>query len=274
MNVAVLITCHNRRAHTLRCLKTLYSQQSFNRNDLRLDVWLVDDGSSDGTTLAVASEFPQVHTISGSGNLFWCGGMALAWKHAAASKPDAFLWLNDDVALNADAVASLHRVALQNPDAVVVGSCCDPKSGERTYGGLHRAGAHPGKLAAVDPDPNQPVRCDTFEGNIVWIPSTTFVRTGALDSYQHAMGDIDYGYRVSKLGLPILIAPGFLGRCSSNSRKGTWEDRSVKRSERLKKLRSIKGLPPRDWWRFCRRHGGLRAPFYFVSPLLRVLAGR
>ncbi len=274
MNVAVLITCHNRRDCTVRCLRALFSQEQVRSEEVNLDVWLVDDGSQDGTAEAVAHEFPQVRRIPGKGDLFWCGGMALAWRHAAESKPDAFLWLNDDVVLQPGAVANLHRVSRQNPDAVVIGSCSCPRSGLRTYGGLRRLGAHPGKLSPVEPAADQPVRCDTFEGNIVWIPATTYLLTGPLGAYRHAMGDIDYGYRVAKLGLPLLIAPGFQGQCSSNSRRGTWEDPTVNRRERLKKLRGVKGLPARDWWRFCRRHGGLRAPLYFVSPLLRVLAGR
>lgn len=273
MNVAVVMTCHNRRALTLRCLRTLFSQSS-DHDNINLRVWLVDDGSSDGTTLAVENEFPHVRRIVGDGSLFWCGGMSLALQHAAEDQPDAFLWLNDDVELKPGGISALHRVAQKNPDAVIVGSCCSPLNGLRTYGGLRRLGAHPGKITPVEPDPNRPVACDTFEGNIVWIPAATYRATGKMGAYRHAMGDIDYGYRVAKSGLPLLVAPGFIGLCATNSRQGTWEDPAINRKDRLEKLRGVKGLPARDWWRFCRRHGGLRAPLYFVSPILRVLAGR
>jgi len=82
--------------------------------------------------------------------------------------------------------------------------------------------------------------------------------------FRHAMADIDYGYRVSDYGIPVLIAPGFLGLCAANSRRGTWEDTNLNMSERLKKTKSIKGLPAGDWWRFCRRNGGW-APHSILS---------
>lgn len=273
INVAVLMTCHNRRAQTLACLTSLFAQQEELRGQLKLTVWLVDDGSHDGTSAAVEQTFPQVRVIVGTGDLFWCGGMALAWSRAADTTADAFLWLNDDVVLLPGALATLRRIAVEHPDAVVVGSCRDPDSGKRTYGGLRRLGLHPGKIYPVEPGVST-TSCDTFEGNIVWVPESTFVRIGPLARYRHAMGDIDYGYRVSEYGIPLLLAPGFLGECKSNSRRGTWEDRSLKVGERLKKLRSVKGLPAHDWWQFCRRNGGLGAPLYFVTPILRILSGR
>ena len=49
MNISVLMTCHNRRELTLKCLGLLLSQIG---EDAR--VYLVDDGSTDGTAVAVA----------------------------------------------------------------------------------------------------------------------------------------------------------------------------------------------------------------------------
>ena len=273
MNVAVLLTCHNRRVQTLACLRALFAQERDLSDRLQLTVWLVDDGSTDGTSAAVAEAFPEVRLIPGSGDLFWCGGMALAWSHAADFTADAFLWLNDDVLLLPGALATLRQIAHEHPDAVIVGSCRDPQTGRRTYGGLRRMGLHPGKIYPVEPGTGT-TSCDTFEGNIVWVPVSTFVRIGPLARFRHAMGDIDYGYRVSEYGIPLLLAPGFLGVCAANSRRGTWEDSSLKIGERLRKLRGIKGLPARDWWQFCRRNGGLGAPLYFVTPFLRILSGR
>ena len=47
-NIAVLITCYNRKDKTLLCLESLFKQQGLGI-DFSLAVFLVDDGSTDGT---------------------------------------------------------------------------------------------------------------------------------------------------------------------------------------------------------------------------------
>ena len=44
--IATLITCHNRKDKTLACLDALFSNHLPDR--VLLDVFLVDDGSTDG----------------------------------------------------------------------------------------------------------------------------------------------------------------------------------------------------------------------------------
>jgi len=296
MNIAVLMTCHNRRGKTLACLESLRQQTPVPGTELT--VWLVDDGSTDGTSEAVKTLVPSVQLISGSGSLFWCGGMRVAWQAAAATRPEVYLWLNDDVLLRPGALAMLHAAAQQArsegrpaqdrlpggparpevalhpaPEAIIVGSCVSTETGELSYGGKRRLGPHPGRIAAIGPGEGL-TPCDTFEGNIVWIPAAVYDRVGNLAPFLHAMGDIDYGYRATRAGFRIFIAPGYLGACSTNARGGTWEDPALPRSVRWRKLTGIKGLPPQDWWRFCREHGRMRAPLYFISPYGRVLLGR
>ncbi len=70
-------------------------------------MYLVDDGSGDGTTPAVHAEFPEVRVIAGTGHLYWSGGMRVAQQAAVLSDPDYLLWLNDDVELEPEALATL-----------------------------------------------------------------------------------------------------------------------------------------------------------------------
>ena len=62
-NLAVIMTCYNRRNTTLACLNALYQQKN------HCDIYLTDDGSSDGTTEAVKAEYPEVQILQGNGNL-------------------------------------------------------------------------------------------------------------------------------------------------------------------------------------------------------------
>ena len=93
--ISILITVHNRKQKTLRCLKDLYNQNV--PSGYEIDIYLIDDGCTDGTPEAVAENFPQVNIIHADGNLFWNRGMHLAWKIAVDTKNyDAYIWLNDD----------------------------------------------------------------------------------------------------------------------------------------------------------------------------------
>ena len=76
--IAVLLTCFNRRAKTLAALEALFKQDGAGTT-FALNVFLVDDGSSDGTGDAVRGAFPQVHVIDGTGDLYWNGGMRRAF---------------------------------------------------------------------------------------------------------------------------------------------------------------------------------------------------
>ena len=93
MRIAAIITCHNRKDKTLACLKSLLQIAP------TIDVYLTDDGSTDGTSEAVRQQCPQVQIIQGDGNLFWSRGMYIAWKEAVKSDYEYYLWLNDDVVL-------------------------------------------------------------------------------------------------------------------------------------------------------------------------------
>ena len=79
--IAVLLTCHNRSEKTTACLHSLF--QCYLPSDFVLDVFLVDDGSTDGTAELVTEKFPKVIIIHGDGNLFWNRGMHLAWSYAS-----------------------------------------------------------------------------------------------------------------------------------------------------------------------------------------------
>ena len=225
--LAVLMTCHNRRNTTLACLPALYQQ------DKNFDVFLVDDGSSDGTADAVKSCYPEVNVIKGNGNLFWVGGMRLAFAEALKYSYDYYLWLNDDTLLEPDALSNLlnaHEILVQRgySDSIVVGSVKDPATGKHTYGGATRTkGWLSNKFKPVEPGKEFKL-CDTMQGNIVLIPNSVAEKVGNLDStFIHTMGDLDYGLRARRLGCHVWIAPGYMGTCSRNSICGSWADTNL-----------------------------------------------
>jgi GT2 family glycosyltransferase len=104
-SIAVLMTCHNRKLKTLVTLESLFKQTL--TSEIALSVYLVDDGSTDGTSEGVQQKYPQVKLFSGDGNLFWNGGMRIAFSEAMKDEPDYYLWLNDDTVLAPEALNTL-----------------------------------------------------------------------------------------------------------------------------------------------------------------------
>jgi GT2 family glycosyltransferase len=271
--LAVLITCYNRRDKTLTCLQALYQQH------VNFDVYLVDDGCSDGTSDAVKQNYPAVKIIKGNGNLFWVGGMWLAFAAALQEGYDYYLWLNDDTLIDPNALTELlnhhcHLTQQGHPDSIIVGSTRDPLTGKPTYGGAMRSKRwYSNKYEFVE-STQQLQECDTMYGNCVLIPRSVAEKVGNLDAaFIHTLGDLDYGLRARKLGCSVWIAPGYIGTCSKNSVRGSWVDTKLPIHERLRKLLQPKGYPIKAWTVFTKRHSG---PFWFIYwflPYLRAVIG-
>jgi GT2 family glycosyltransferase len=279
-SIAVLLTCFNRRELTLRCLEQLAAQQAAIPRTLH--VILVDDGSCDGTGDAVRKAFPAVQVLEGSGQLYWVGGMRLAFGEALKGSFDFVLFLNDDTILSPNAIDVLLVTAYgleeKGITAIIAGSTCDAATGQRTYGGELQVKswfARSSRSLPLDPLPNQSRRCDTMNANCTLIPSRIFKTLGNFDAvFTHRFADTDYGFRALKAGFYVYIAPGYIGTCSDNSRAGTWRDQAVPLRKRWQSLCSTKsGAPFREWFIYCRRHLGPMWPVYVISPYLKTLGG-
>lgn len=267
--IHVIMTTFNRRAVTLTALQTLSSQIG-HETLFVLRAYIVDDGSTDGTPDAVEAAFPGfASVISSEGDLFWARGMSRAQVLATqTNEPDFLLWLNDDVALCPDTVGELLDCAARHPHAIVVGAT--EFDGEVTYSGAVLRSKRPTSLMPVKPNGHdQPV--DTFNGNIVLVPSSAYRALGGVDpGYEHAYGDIDYGLRAQRLGIPVVMVRRTVGRCSRNSVSGTWKDTTLSRRTRTSLLFSRKGVPPRSHFRYNIAHSNvLVGTGYAVATYLR-----
>ncbi|MBH8566258.1 glycosyltransferase family 2 protein [Nostoc sp. CENA67] len=273
IKLAILMTCHNRRDTTLRCLKALYQQ------DINFDVYLVDDGSSDGTYDAVSTAYPEVKILQGNGNLFWVGGMRLAFSEAIKRGYDYYLWLNDDIVLESTALHRLLNSHYQlkqqlQPDSIIVGSTKDTFTHQTTYGGQKQQKRwYSRKFVTVEAG-TELQECETMNGNCVLIPNSVVVKVGNLDpAFIHIMGDLDYGLRARKQGCSIWIAPGFIATCSRNSVRGSWADTKLSLLQRLRKVTQPKAFPLKSWTVFTRRHAGFFWWLYWLQPYIRAIIG-
>jgi GT2 family glycosyltransferase len=270
IRIAAVMAVHNRRALTLTCLDSLRSQLLPGGT---LDVFVLDDASTDGTAEAVAQRHPDVRLLRGDGHQYWNGGMRRALDQAMAGDYDYYLWMNDDTRLvDNGGLALLLQTEQQlrergHDPVIVVGTTRHPDTSELTYGGQTRLSRHrPLSWTLLQPG-SEPQRCETMNGNIVLIPREVIRRVGNIDpAYIHLMGDLDYGLRAGAAGCQVWIAPGTVGECASHPPRRT--DLQPLRWE-LRRLWSVKELPPRPWLIFSHRWAGRLWFFYWLSPYLR-----
>lgn len=208
MKIAVLLTCHNRRESTLRCLSMMTAQ--LRSGDA---VFLVDDGSTDGTADAVAKEFPTVRVIKGDGALYWANGMRKAWKAAVAERNDwnGFLWLNDDLYLRADALAGM-LTDYEKTKSVVVGACSeDATEANCSYGAKNR------RDELIVPNSAPQLADGWFNGNCVFVPRDVYLKVGMISGeYTHARADYDYAERLKKANIPFYCSSKYVGVCHND----------------------------------------------------------
>lgn len=204
--VAILLTVYNRKEITLDALRLLhkivqkYAKFSF-------DIFMVDDGCTDGTAEAVKLKYPKVYIHRGDGHLYWSGGMRKAWEIAIETADyDYFIWFNDDAMLFDDALDELFRPIEEFGHNIIISGAFVDDDGCTSYGGRDEKG----KILSPN---NQLQNVYLMNGNWVLVPKQVVEKIGLIDSvYKHSLGDWDYGCRARKAGIKILLTKKYVGK--------------------------------------------------------------
>ncbi len=269
-SLAILLTCHNRVEQTLVSLESLYKCDRI--ENIKMDVYLVDDGSKDGTSEAVAEKYPSVNIIPGSGNLFWNQGMRLAWNTAYKHKNyDFYFWLNDDTMLFRGAMVEMFNVykdiiAKQKKESLIVGACQENIDDNSFSYGLR-------SLDNIPLIPNGLLQNGCYvNGNAVLVSKAIFKSIGMLsDDYIHALGDIDYGMRVVKGGFYCYTTRKFIGTCERHKEIPNWINSKLPVLKRLQLLHSPRGLDMRSYIKFRKKFWGNKWILFAIKAYLRCL---
>ncbi len=264
-SIAVLITCHNRRERTIDCLHSLF-KCSLPKNHI-LNVYLVDDGSTDGTWESVEKTYPRVNLIKSNGSLFWGWGMNLAWENASVKKYDFYLWLNDDTTLYKDSLAKLIEESENFNNRAILCGACEEKNRTISYSGYKLK-----TKGRIIPQGN-PIECDYFNGNVVLIPNAIFKAVGFIDAkYQHRMGDFDYGLKAKSMGIKSYVASNVVGLCNRHTNLPEWCNPSIPIKKRIDNFVSPLGGCPKNSFIFQFKYISFRtALFHFFTIHIRLL---
>ena len=273
-HIAVLLTVYNRKAITLAGLHSLISAiNEFNNNEYIFDIYMTDDGCTDGTPEAVHHEFPCINIVKGNGDLYWSGGMRVAWNFAVKkTKYDYFIWFNDDAMLYPSAIKHLFEAdKFFKGKAIISGAFCN-ESGNASYGGWKKG---------VIMSPNGEYQeISMMNGNLVLIPAKVYEKIGGiLPIYKHSLGDWDYGCRAAKAGFHVILTKDFVGVTSRHDKRIAepfLSKYSIK--ERFKKLYSPMH-DPRISWYFNKTYIGYRSAIktliiehlYVICPYLAIV---
>ncbi len=260
--IAILLTVFNRREITLKGLRSLHNAISkLPADKYKFNIYMTDDGCTDGTSEAVQDQFPEVTIVYSKGDLFWNRGMFLAWKSASKLKDfDFYLWLNDDIVLFENALDIVFSNSKSKDyKSVIVGATCDSKTKTKTtYSG------YTSKRNRI-PVNGELQECDYFNGNLVLIPFYVYKIVGTNDPiFHHSLGDFDYGLRMKVAGLHSFVSSCFVGVCDRHNCLPKWCDPEISFTNRWKNYLSDLGAAPRDNFIFNKRHYGV---FYAIRCL-------
>lgn len=272
---AVLLTCHNRKDKTLACLTSFFEADL--PGNRHFDIFLTDDGSSDGTSQAILANFPAVRIISGDGGLFWAGGMRMAWSAAMKyDNYDSYLLLNDDVILKRDFFANLmdaerHAIDNNGQKGIYSGGTVEEGTEGTTYGSSRiRRNNFIVRLELIVPK-EMPQACEITNANILWVDRSVVEKIGILDKrFTHGIADYDYSLKAHKNGFPVYLAPNICGVCK-NDHGNNWKPATVSLKKRIEYLKSPKGLAYKEYLYYIREHFPMFLPYSFVMLWMKTL---
>lgn len=275
-NIAVLLTCFNRKAKTLNALRSLKIAQHAYHEEIKLIVHLTDDGSTDGTSDAIQNTFPEVKILKGSGSLFWAGGMRNSWQDALKGNYDGFLLINDDTNVYENLFSQLQQthefcINTYGQSGIYIGSTQDPESKVITYGGAILTNKFLYKYNLLTPN-SEIQECHLGNANIMLVTANVVSEIGILsDGYTHGIADYDYTLKAIKRNIPVLITPNYVGNCIDDSEDIYKSFPNMTFRERIDLMKNPLGLDWKSYLLFMKRHFPLRVPFVAASMILKVI---
>ncbi|WP_170971089.1 glycosyltransferase family 2 protein [Ilyomonas limi] len=278
--IYIIIPVHDRLQYTINCIESLISQKEEKR------IIVVDDGSSDGTSAYLKTNFPDVAVLQGDGNLWWTGAMNKGVEFVlknASTEDDFILSLNNDLVVPNNYLDELCKASQLKPNALIGSVTVDVE--EKTF--VHYAGvkwnAYTGAakhnitskttLSEIQRKSNL-LETSYLPGRGVLIPIKVFKSIGLYDevNFPHYRADHDFSLRAKKAGFDLFISSKAV--VYSHTQETGLKRKNYKSIiEYLKiSLTSMKSpVNLNNRWRWAKKHAKSFPVFYFTLDMTRVL---
>jgi GT2 family glycosyltransferase len=264
--VAVIVLSWNGREMTMACLASLIASDYPS-----LDIYLVDNASSDGTVDSVRTSYAErVHLVVNKKNLGFAGGNNTGICKALDDGADFVLLLNNDTTVAPDMISHLVDAARDNAGMGIFGPKIyyenPPDQIWYAGGDVLLARGTVRHIGIREKDRGQhdtPREVDYVSGCALMARRDVIEQIGVLDeTYKMYFEDTDFCMRARRAGFGCYFAPrARMWHKISPSTGGQTSPRKIKR-----KLRSS--------WIFFRRYAKsyhwISIPFFFCIDVVRI----
>lgn len=208
--VAVVILAYNNYADTEECLRSVLMLDY-----PALTVWLVDNGSQDGTAERVTAAFPDVRIVLTGRNLGVAGGFNAGIRPALQAGAAYVFILNNDTVVEPDLIRVLVKEAQAHAKAgVLMPKILYYAARDRIWSVGARYRRFPPTIVMLGLDRSDGPAYNTPR-SLAYAPTCgllisreVFVRVGLLDDgYFFFYDDWDYSLRVREAGYTIIYIP-------------------------------------------------------------------
>lgn len=212
-DISVVIVNYNVKDLLLQALGSLYNKTASN---LKIEVFVVDNQSSDDSVALVKQQFPQVKLIANNFNAGFPAGNNQAFREA---KGKYIFMLNPDTEFLEDSLTALFKHMESHEDV----SMCAPRllNSDKThqisawrypslksiFGEMYYLNFLVNSKNYADKDLSKSFEAESFSGAAIFFKTELISEVGMLDETMFWIEDIDFCYRVKKAGHKLIYLP-------------------------------------------------------------------
>lgn len=282
LKITFVLPIFNGLEYTKNCLKSIYNDLGIEVINADISTVIVDDGSTDKSAEWININYPQVHLLSGNGNLWWSGGINKAVKYAIDNiKTDYIIWWNNDIIADKMYLINLLQILNKVDDRVIIGSKIyyeHQKSIIWSMGGLFNP--YTGSKCMIGSNESDNGEYQEIM-EVDWLPGMGTVThksvydvIGMVDeiNFPQYHGDSDFTFKAKLYGYRILVYPS-LKIYNDVSHSGLRHEDSFKRlMESLFSIKSNYNLN-KDILYYKRYSKSYKAYFVLINKYFKYVAG-
>ena len=216
LKFSILIPIYNRLNITRQGLGSLYEAldryDASSRGDCRFDVVVIDDGSTDGSSAWIAANYPSVHLLQGTGELWWSGAINMGARYAIDQLGSDYLLLwNDDITPADDYFLEIEKMFRHHTlgDTIIGSRILVKEKKDRVWsigGYFNRTWGRYGLYTDPGGEHNGFFECDWQPGMGTLVPASVLRDHNLFwddKIFPQYHGDSDFTLRCKRTGIPV-----------------------------------------------------------------------